>query len=528
MQKNILKPLGLAVTMGLLAGCQSTGDHDGGTDFSLTKKPTVLTNTPVEPSDKWQLVWEDEFEGDKISSRNWSLEENCWGGGNNEQQCYTKRARNAFVQDGLLHIVAHKESFTGPDDAEGKPGANKTLPFTSARLRTKGKRDHKYGRFEIRAKLPTGQGTWPAFWMLPTDNKYGTWAASGEIDILEAVNLKAQSDAPGAKPGDKENRIYGSLHYGKKWPDNVYTGQAATLPDGVNPADGFHTYAIEWEEGEIRWYVDNIHYATQTADGWYSQYEVDGQLVNAKSPAPFDERFHLLLNLAVGGAWSANANEKGVDDNDYPKTLLVDSVKVYRCGVDRWKGKGCAAVGEQAIVLDGLKAPAILAQDDSYANGPLLAIFEDALNSSLAYGSYDPMNLIEHEEIDEVSRGKVLKITKQNGAGNIYFRSPTTDIRHWLETGELVFDIKVDEMTDGSELMVKTDSGWPKASDMTVTLPEMGQWGEVRIKLADLLAQTNRFVAGNQADPAAITNLLVFEPTAAMTFSLDNVRFAKP
>ncbi|MDK2627225.1 family 16 glycosylhydrolase, partial [Vibrio vulnificus] len=85
-----------------------------------------------------------------------------------------------------------------------------------------------------------------------------TWAASGEIDIMEAVNLKAQSDAPGAQAGDGENRIYGSLHYGKVWPDNVYSGQGASLPNNINPADDFHTYAIEWEEGEIRWYVDNI------------------------------------------------------------------------------------------------------------------------------------------------------------------------------------------------------------------------------------------------------------------------------
>jgi beta-glucanase (GH16 family) len=158
------------------------------------------------------------------------------------------------------------------------------LPYTSARLRTKDKRDQKYGRFEILAKLPTGQGTWPAIWMLPTENKYGTWAASGEIDIMEAVN----------------------------------------------PADGFHTYAIESEEGEIRRYVDNLHYATQTQDGWYSQYEKEkGLLVIAKGAAPFDEKFHLLLNLAIGGSWFANANQQGVDDSDYPRTMLVDYVKVY-------------------------------------------------------------------------------------------------------------------------------------------------------------------------------------------------------
>lgn len=137
------------------------------------------------------------------------------------------------------------------------------------------------------------------------------------------------------------------------------------------------------------------------------------------------------------------------------------------------------------------------------------------------------MDIVSHQEVADGEHGQVLKITKQNGAGNLYFRSPTTDVSHWLESGELIFDIKVESMTDGSELMVKIDSGWPKTSDMTVALPPIGQWGEVRIKLADLLAQSNRFAAGNKADPSIINNLLVFEPTAAMTFSLDNIRFEK-
>lgn len=523
-----LQSLMLAVSLTLLLGCSSQAPENiSGSNFIQTKKPQLLSDQPIMPSADWQLVWADEFDGDEINLRNWSLEQNCWGGGNNEQQCYTKRPRNAFVKDGYLHIVAHKESFTGPDHAEGKLGMNKTLPFTSARLRSKDKRDHKYGRFEIRAKLPSGQGTWPAIWMMPTESKYGTWAASGEIDIMEAVNLKTQSDAPEAKPGELENRIYGTLHYGKSWPDNVHSGQSAVLPFGVNPADNFHTYAIEWEEGEIRWYVDNIHYATQTKDGWYSQYQADGNLINAEGSAPFDEKFHLIMNLAIGGSWAANANEKGIDERDFPKTMLVDYVRVYRCSVNRWTGKGCASIGEQASRVNGHQAPAILVQDDSYADGPTLVIFSDSLNQHLAYGSYNPVGVVSYQEIDEVGRGQVLNIIKHNGAGNLYFRSPTTDVSHWLDNGELIFDIKVDSMEEGSELMVKMDSGWPKTSDMTVALPPMGQWGQVRIKLADLLAQSNRFVAGNQADPKMINNLLVFEPSSAMTFSLDSIRFEK-
>ncbi|WP_159651231.1 glycoside hydrolase family 16 protein [Vibrio atypicus] len=510
----------------MLVGCASTADTTDAS-FITGKKPVELQQTPITPSDKWKLSWQDDFEGDRINPRYWSFEQNCWGGGNNEQQCYTDSDKNAFVKDGLLHIVARKESFTGPDNPEGvEGGASKTLPYTSARLRTKGKRDQKYGRFEVRAKLPSGQGTWPAIWMLPTDSKYGTWAASGEIDILEAVNLKTQSDAPGAKPGEEENRIHATLHYGKAWPDNASSGLGVTLPNGINPADDFHTYAIEWEEGEIRWYVDNIHYATQTHEGWYSQFEQEGQLVNADSLAPFNEKFHLLLNVAVGGSWAANANEKGVNADIFPQTMLVDYVKAYRCSVDRWKGKGCSAKSEEATLVKGNQPPAILVQDDSYADGPELNVFMDSLNGSLAYGSYDPTDIVEYQEVEEPGRGKVLSISKQNGGGNIYFRSPTTDISHWLDSGQLSFDIKVDQIAEGVELVIKMDSGWPATSDMTVPLNNTSEWQTVSLSVADIIAGGNRYVSGS-ADPANINNLLVFEPTGAMEFSLDNIRMSK-
>ncbi|SHO55758.1 glycoside hydrolase family 16 protein [Vibrio quintilis] len=525
--------LGSLVTIALTGGCShGVGDKqindNHGTDFTQSKHPVTLVNHPKAPAATWQLVWEDSFDGHSINRRNWSLQENCWGGGNDEQQCYTRSKKNAFVQDGYLHIVARKENFTGPGDAEGKSASDKTLPYTSARLRSLGKREQKYGRFEIRAKLPQGQGTWPAFWMLPSKNQYGTWAASGEIDMMEAVNLKTQSDAAGAKSGTPENRIYGSLHYGKAWPDNVYTGQGVSLPGGISPADGFHTYAIEWEEGEIRWYVDNIHYATQTQDGWYSQYKSNGELVNAKGAAPFNQKFHLLMNLAVGGSWAANANDKGIDATVFPQTLLVDYVKVYRCSVDRWKGKGCATRGDQAIHPEGHQPPAILVQDDSYADGPELNIFSEQLNPALAYGSYNPVKLVSYQEVEEKGHGKVLQLIKQNGAGNLYFRAPVTDLTAWLSQGELIFDLNIESADKQAELLIKTDSGWPKTSDMNVPLPPVGQWQEVRIPLKTLFANTNRYVAGNQADPAAIKNLLVFEPVGgAMTLKLDNIRFQK-
>lgn len=293
----------------------------------------------------WQLVWQDEFDSAGLDLEKWSFEETCWGGGNNELQCYTARPENAFIADGMLHIVAKQESYSGPAQPQDDPAFDasqlKTLPFTSARLRTKGKGDWRYGRFEIRAKLPWGQGSWPAIWMLPTDWHYGPWPLSGEIDIMEAVNLRTRSDSDNAAPDTPETRIHGTLHYGNPWPDNTYTGQAYKLPDGQDPSAGFHVYAVEWEQDEIRWYVDNVHYATQQHSGWFS-----GNPATHDNPyAPFDQRFHLLINLAVGGDWAANVNEKGVDNSIFPQQLLIDYVRVYQCTANPETGAGCARGG---------------------------------------------------------------------------------------------------------------------------------------------------------------------------------------
>nr|WP_241242278.1 glycoside hydrolase family 16 protein [Thalassotalea sp. G2M2-11] len=333
----------------------STGDDTNNTTYNDPTEASLI-------SDQWQLVWQDEFEQTTIDNTKWGFEVNCYGGGNNEQQCYTDREKNAYIEQGILKIVAHKEDFSGPaaqdDDPNYNPDNTRTLPYTSARLRTKHKADWRYGRFEISAKLPQGQGTWPAIWMLPTEWVYGGWAGSGEIDIVEAVNLKAQSDETGVAAGTEETRVHGTLHYGRAWPENVYSGQAFHLPDGLNPADDFHEYAVEWQEGEIRWYVDDIHYATQTEDGWYSQYmNDDGNLINGQGSAPFDQAFHLILNFAIGGAWSANVNEKGIDATVFPQAFEIDYVRVYECSVSPQTGAGCEAVGDGATHVEGHKAP---------------------------------------------------------------------------------------------------------------------------------------------------------------------------
>jgi len=252
-----------------------------------------LTPDPSDSIPGWELIWQDEFNGPQIDPAKWEYEVNGQGGGNNELQYYTDRELNSTIYNGKLAIRALKETFTGPDG---------TREYTSARIRTKNKGDWKYGRFEIRARLPYGQGLWPAIWMLPTDWVYGGWAASGEIDIMELL-------------GNDPQTVYGTIHYGGAYPDNVHTGSSYKLTTG-SFSDDYHVFVLEWEENEMRWYVDSVLYLTQ--NNWYTS--------SAPYPAPFDQRFHIILNVAVGGNWPGNPDNTTV----FPQTMLVDYVKVYK------------------------------------------------------------------------------------------------------------------------------------------------------------------------------------------------------
>jgi len=289
--------------------------------------------------DGWRLAWADEFDGTAVDRSKWDFDVDCWGGGNNERQCYTDKRSNAALVGGKLVITARKEKATGPafplsqrgDPAKAKAEANRE--FTSARLVTRGKAAWTYGKIEVRAKLPQGQGTWPAIWMLPEDSHYGTWAASGEIDILEAVNLGVRCDACA---GGIENRILGTLHFGGQWPANKHKGDETALPA---PIDGFHVFGIVWEKGKIVWTVDGKPYATRVASEWSSSGSSD-------PAAPFDRPFHLILNLAVGGGLAEDRGLKGVDESGYPKKMEIDWVRVWQCDGDAVSG--CRNTGDQA------------------------------------------------------------------------------------------------------------------------------------------------------------------------------------
>lgn len=255
--------------------------------WSCDKSDSNSSPTETETNKEWQLVWQDEFDGTSLDLNKWNYDIGASGWGNNELQYYTSERTNAYVQSGNLVVEARKEKYQGSD-------------YTSARLTTREKGDWKYGKFEIRARLPKGQGIWPAIWMLPTDWTYGGWAASGEIDIMELI-------------GSEPKKVHGTLHYGGESPQNVHSGIAYELTDF---SEDFHVFTLEWYADSIKWFVDDVHYQTQTE--WFT--------TGGEFPAPFDQRFHLLLNIAVGGNWPGYPDATTI----FPQRMLVDYVRVYQ------------------------------------------------------------------------------------------------------------------------------------------------------------------------------------------------------
>jgi len=253
------------------------------------------SDSPTEaPSQNgWALVWHDEFDGSVPDSAKWECEVDALGGWNNELQYYTARPANVHLAGGSLVIEARQELFS--QDGE-------TRQFTSARIRSLGLGDWRYGRFVIRAKLPEGRGIWPAIWMLPSESIYGGWAASGEIDIMEML-------------GHDIRTVYGTLHYGGAWPNNISSGISFQLPTGDFHSQ-YHVFRLDWEPTEIRWYIDDILYQTQ--HDWHT--------LGYPYPAPFDQAFHLVLNVAVGGNWPGAPTA----ETTFPQAMLIDYVRVYQ------------------------------------------------------------------------------------------------------------------------------------------------------------------------------------------------------
>jgi beta-glucanase (GH16 family) len=258
--------------------------------------PALPAAAPIIPgAPEWKMTWSDEFDAPDNSppdSTKWVLETGGGGWGNNELQTYTSRLANVHIEQGSLVITALRETFTGADGIARN--------FTSARLKTEGRFEQRYGRFEARLRVPHGQGLWPAFWMLGNDFRAAGWPICGEIDIMENI-------------GKEPATVHGTIH-GPGYSGGSGIGAACSLPEGEPFSDGFHVFGVEWEPEAIRWKVDGVLHKTWTpAD------------LPTGTKWVFNHPFFMLLNVAVGGNWPGNPDATTV----FPQKMVVDYVRVY-------------------------------------------------------------------------------------------------------------------------------------------------------------------------------------------------------
>src|SRR5579859_235214 len=260
----------------------------------------LLPGVSVRPlptrASSWTLAWSDEFAGAAGALPNpavWNLETGGDGWGNHELETYTGRPQNVALDgQGHMNITARRETYTGDDGI--------TRDYTSARLTTQHKFTQRYGRFEARMKIPPGQGTWPAFWMLGDNTDIVSWPQGGEIDVMESV-------------GNDPGTVWGSIH-GPGYTDTGITG-GYTLPNGAQLADAYHLYAVEWSPTRVSWYLDDVLYETRTpAD------------LPPGAPWVFDHPFFLLVNLAIGGDWPGSPDAT----TPFPAVLQVDYIRTYQ------------------------------------------------------------------------------------------------------------------------------------------------------------------------------------------------------
>lgn len=315
LRKLLLITLSLLTTITIIA-CDNKTTTTTQTTESLSTTTTITTKlttttklidlipsecSSIDIVDGWIPTWCDEFKYEGgVDTTKWNHQTGGGGFGNNELQYYTSRPENAYVDGEYLTITALKENY----------GSNE---YTSSKIWTQGIANFKYGKIEMRAKLPSGRGTWPAFWMMPTLSRYGGWPKSGEIDIMEHV-------------GYDPNVVLGTLHterfYGTNGrgasTDSLLSNGTLTSIDVLNE---FHTYGIIWTETSIEWFFDGHSL------GSVSFSPTKYQTLPSSVDWPFDQNFYIILNLAIGGNWGG---AQGVDNTIFPTKFVIDYVRVYQ------------------------------------------------------------------------------------------------------------------------------------------------------------------------------------------------------
>lgn len=298
------------VTVGILVIMTACGNNDKKSE-SEEKQETEEVTVVDEPEEEtepettadvetpelegYNLIWSDEFNSTELDMDLWNMEPREPGWTNEELQEYTTSTDNIYLEDGKLVLKAIKTTNENGNDY-----------YTSGKVTGQNKQDFMYGKVVVSAKVPEGQGLWPAIWMMPTDESYyGQWPKCGEIDIMEVL-------------GNQTNIAYGTVHYGEPHAEqqSIYT-----LENGSFSED-FHEFSVEWEPGEMRFYIDGNHY--HTVNDWFTAVEGEEE---KPYPAPFDQTFFVQMNLAVGGTWPGNPDETTDFDN---AEFLIDYVRIYQ------------------------------------------------------------------------------------------------------------------------------------------------------------------------------------------------------
>lgn len=586
----------------------SAGNDNGGFPASGT------VSVPEGSGTEWVLVFEDNFDGinpDRtgLDTSIWEtlsgtgLQHGLTGWGNNELQFYRGEGDNIEVRDGKLIITAQRHP-SGLDlteqDVDGNDVTN-SFDYTSARLRTEGRLDITYGRIEASIKLPDDAGLWPAFWTLGSEpSAYGVWPARGEIDIMEHFGRSSP------------NSIGGAVHYGMEVPQNEVSSATfnfpavasniepestacvafvedtdgnktctlvdnAVNPDGLDclsfdsagsctetldrcllttpcprgdPTDGFHTYAIEWDAEQIRWFVDGLHYFTVRAETYWAygyQSLQQGFFGAGRPSAPFDVAQHLLLNMAVGG----NPLNGEVPDGSFMSAdMEVEYVRVYQCPINAATGVGCRNSIDNINIFREFEVPAneaspVTASLDLYSAGPLV-LFEspnDKILQLLIDDASSDLTIQEAGSIDG-SRTNVLRIQDfggdagvsgsvalvDSGAGDFRINGIGTSDNSGSFGGEILFDIYIDSANTDLASPLEIGMGSPGARRFYPLALGRGdlpkdEWTRISIKISDIIAVRQGDADQTMVDILATTELIVVQPTGLANVDIDNITF---
>lgn len=387
--------------------------------FSLLVVLLPVNKTNAAPS--WNLVWSDEFNGTSLNRSNWTPEIGTGSGGwgNNELQYYTDRAQNVQVTGGNLVITAQKESYGG-------------MNYTSARIKTQDLKSFTYGKVEARIKLPSGQGLWPAFWMLGSNISTVGWPKSGEIDIMERVNLNPY--------------VNGTVHW-----DAGGHAEFGRVSGNLDFSQ-FHVYSIEWDSKYIRWFVDGQQ---------FNEFYIENGTGNTEE---FQRPFFLLLNLAVGGNWPGSPN----NSTPFPSQMLVDYVRVYQ------------DTGASNVISDGIYTIA------SKASGKVMDVVDVSTASGAKiqqwtnYVANNQRFRVEstgdgYYKLTAVHSGKVLDVPNSSTSTGVQLQQWNdngTDAQRWriIDVGGgyyklvskasgLVVDVASASTADGAAVQQWTDNG---------------------------------------------------------------------